>query len=301
VNWVDPALKKEIPAFAFYTGDSTDQRELMRQIFNGPSASGQYESGFPQSLIDTIKEKKLCILMGTKAAAEGIDLKLVRNVFITEPHWNPARIEQAIGRAIRICSHATLPLEDRTVKVRIYITVFTPEQTTTQEGPNITVIRRNDMDMKRYEGEAKEAFLTSDEYLYEISYRKNRVIKNISHLLKQAAVDCEIHRKLHSKEQPVIQCMRFDTTVGSEDLAFKPRITQDETDSLYLKNIQRKSRRLQKIKVKGSALLIDPDTNEIFDLPSFDDTKRLIRLGKRISAGEIRFFAPVSKSNFSST
>jgi superfamily II DNA or RNA helicase len=273
----------------------------MRQIFNGPNANGQYESGFPQSLIDTIKEKKLCILMGTKAAAEGIDLKLVRNVFITEPHWNPARIEQAIGRAIRICSHAKLPLEDRTVKVRIYITVFTPEQTTTQEGPNITVIRRNDMDMKRYDGDAKEAFLTSDEYLYEISYRKNRVIKNIAHLLKQAAVDCEIHRKLHSKEQPVIQCMRFDTTVGSEDLAFKPKITQDETDSLYLKNIQRKSRRLQKIKIKGIALLIDPDTNEIFDLPSFDDTRRLIRLGKRISAGEIRFFAPVSRSNFSST
>ena len=297
-QWIeDPSLKPGVPAFVFYDGENPGTRDLYRQIFNGPEA---YESGFPQSLKDSIKEKKLCIFMGTKAAAEGIDLKRVRNVFITEPHWNPARIEQAIGRAIRICSHATLPLAERTVKVKIYITVFTPEQTTTQEGPNITVIRRNDMDMKRYEGDAKEAFLTSDEYLYEISYRKNRIIKNIAHLLKQAAIDCEIHRKLHSKEQPVIQCMRFDTTVGAEDLAFKPKITQDESDTLYMKNIQRKSRRLQKIKVKGIALLTDPDTNEIFDLPSFDDTKRLIRLGKRVSPGEIRFFTPVSRSDFSS-
>lgn len=295
-QWIeDPELKEDIPAFVFYDGENPNTRDLYRQIFNG-----EYESGFPQSLKDSIKDKKLCIFMGTKAAAEGIDLKLVRSVLITEPHWNPVRIDQAIGRAIRICSHAKLPLAERTVKVHVYITVFTQEQTVTQEAPNITVIRRNDMDMKRYEGDAREAFMSSDEYLYEITYRKSRIIKSVSHLLKQAAVDCEIHRKLHSKEQPVIQCMRFDTTATSEDLAFRTNIKQDETDSLYMRNIQRKSRRLQKVKVKGIALLIDPDTNEVFDLPSFDDTKRLIRLGVRVSPGEIRFFTPVSKSDFSS-
>jgi hypothetical protein len=295
-QWVeDPEMKPNVPAFVFYDGTNPATRDLYRQIFND-----NYESGFPQSLKDSIKEKKLCVFMGTKAAAEGIDLKKVRNVFITEPHWNPVRIDQAIGRAIRICSHASLPLEQRTVKVKVYLTVFTQEQTVTQEAPNITVIRRNDMDVKRYEGDSKEVFMTSDEYLYEITYRKSRIIKSISHLLKQAAVDCEIHRKLHSKERPVIQCMRFDSSVASEDLAFRPSIKQDETDTLYMRNIQRKSRRLQKIRVKGIAMLIDPDTNEIFDLPSFDDTKRLIKLGTKVAPGEIRFFTPVSRSDFSS-
>lgn len=300
-QWIeDPEMKSGVPAFVFYDGTNPTTRDLYRQIFNGPDRSGKYESGFPPSLQDSIKEKKLCVFLGTKAAAEGIDLKLVRSVLITEPHWNPVRIDQAIGRAIRICSHAKLPLEERTVKVHVYITVFTQEQSVTQEAPNITVIRRNDMDVRRYEGDAKEAFMTSDEYLYEITYRKSRIIKSISHLLKQAAVDCEIHRKLHSKEQPVIQCMRFDTTASSEDLAFRSNIKQDETDSLYMRNIQRRARRLQKIRVKGIALLIDPDTNEVFDLPSFDDTKRLIKLGVKVSPGEIRFFTPVSRSDFSS-
>jgi hypothetical protein len=212
-----------------------------------------------------------------------------------EPYWNPAIIEQVIGRAIRICSHRKLPLEERTVVVKLYMTVFSPEQATTSEGFNIVPIRRNDMTLKRYEGtEPRETFMTSDEYLYEVSYEKGRIIKNISHLLKQSAVDCEIHRKLHSKEKPVIQCMRFDTKTTSEDLAYKPSFKTDDLDTLYLRNIQRKNRRLQIVKVKDLVFVLDPDTNEVFDHPAFIDTKRLIKLGTRISPGEIKFFTSVS-------
>lgn len=287
----DPSLKKDVPAFAFYTGkEKEEEKELMRQIFNGP----EYESGFPPSLADSIKDKKLCLLMATKSGAEGINLRSVKNVYIMESHWNPARIDQAVGRAIRICSHANLPLDERTVKVKIYLTVFSDDQTTTQEGPNIVPIRRSDMVLKRYEGgEPRDAFMTSDEFLWEVSYEKSRIIKNISHLLKQSAVDCEIHRKLHSKEQPVIQCLRFDSTSTSEDLAFNPSYKNDDRDTLYLRNIQRKSRRLQKVVVKGIVILIDPDTNQVFDYPAFEDTKRLIQLGLRTAPGEIRFFTSV--------
>ncbi len=296
----DPEMKPDVPAFAFYTGeDDQKKREYMRQIFNGPDESGRYESGFPPTLKDSIKTKRLCVLMATKAGAEGIDLKAVKNVYIMEPYWNPALIDQAIGRAIRICSHAKLPLEDRTVKVKIYMDVFTPSQTSSGEN-DVVLIRRNDTDFKLYEGDKREAFMTSDEFLYNISYKKNRIIKSVSHILKQAAIDCEIHRKLHSKEQPVIQCLRFDSKAGPEDLAFKPNITGDERDTLYMRNVRRRARRLQIIKAKGIALLLDPDTSEIFDLMSFEDTKRLIKLGIRTAPGEIRFYPPVATTDFSS-
>lgn len=290
-QWIeDPEMKPDLPAFAFYSGGTSDrskeERDLYRQIFNN-----DYESGFPQSLKDSIKTRRLCVLMATKAGAVGINLKNVRNVYITEAYWNPALIEQAIGRAIRICSHATLPLDQRTVKVKIYLTVFSDEQSKTQEGPNIVPIRRSDMVLKRYDGgEPRETFMTSDEFLWEVSYEKGRIVKNIAHLLKQSAIDCEIHRKLHSKEQPVIQCLRFDSTATGDDLAFKPSYLSDERDTLYMRNVQRKSRRLQKVRIKGIPMLIDPDTNEVFDLISFDDTKRLIKLGIRSAPGEIRFF-----------
>jgi hypothetical protein len=211
-----------------------------------------------------------------------------------EPYWNPARMDQVMGRAIRICSHARLPVAERTVKIQLYMSMFSPEQLTSNEGPNIVSIRRNDMTLKRYEGdEPREAFMTSDEFLYEVSYEKNRIIKVISHLLKQAAVDCEIHRKLHAKERPVIQCMRFDTTAKSDDLAFRPNYLSEETDTLYMRNIIRRKRRLQLVRIKGVLMVLDPDTNEVFDAPAFQDTQRLLRLGTRTAPGEIRFFTSV--------
>jgi hypothetical protein len=297
-SWIeDPNLKPGVPAYVFYDGENEDIRDYYRQIFNG-----QYTSDFPPSLKRTIgNEKKLCILMGTKSAAEGIDLKNVRQVMITEPHWTPTRVEQTIGRAIRICSHYDLPKEERNVRVRIYLTVFTQEQTTTQEGPDITLIRRNDMTIKRYDGDVKEAFLTSDEELWNLVYKKSKIAKNITQLLKQSAIDCEIHKKLHASEKPVIQCLRFDTTAKPNDLAYSPNINDDPRDALYLKNIIRKKRRLQYVKIKGVPLLLDQDTNEVFDYQVFENSEKtkLIQIGKRISQGEIRWISPITTNVFS--
>jgi hypothetical protein len=283
-------MKPDVPAYATFTGkENAEERELSRQIFNW-----DFSDTFPQALKDFIlgRPRRLCIFMGTRAAAEGITLADVRRVQIMEPYWNPALIDQAIGRAIRICSHKKLPMEERTVTVKMYMSVFTSEQSKTNEGFNIVPIRRNDMVLKRYEGdEPRETFMTGDEYLYEVAYEKGRIIKNLSLLLKQAAIDCEIHRRLHSKEKPVIQCMRFDTTVKGEDLAYKPGFKNDDLDTLYLRNTQRKTRRLQVVRAKDIIFILDPDTNEVFDAPAFQDTKRLVKLGIRTAPGEIRFFS----------
>lgn len=289
-QWIeDPALDPEKPAFAFYTGtEDAEQREYMRQIFNGVG----FSDNFPASLrasVESKPRKKLCLFMITAAGAEGITLNNVRRVHIMEPHWNPARHDQVIGRAIRICSHAKLPVEDRTVRVSFYISVFSEAQTKSSEGVNVVLVRRTDMVTKRYEGDPTEVFMSTDEYLYEKAYEKEKVNQTIGLLLKQAAVDCEVHRRLHRRETPVITCMRFDSTVTGEDLAFKPNIKQEELDSTYLRNLQRRKRRLQKVAIKGMVFLIDPDTKEVFDGPAFEDGNRLMRMGVLASPVQIRW------------
>lgn len=291
--WIeDPTLDADKPAYCFYTGGSeesnAEQREYMRQIFNE-----KYADDFPPSLkqsVESATKKKLCLLMASSAGAEGITLANVRHVHIMEPHWNPARHDQVIGRAIRICSHASLPNEERTVRISFYISVFTKNQaTSTVESTNVVPVRRADTAMKRYEGEPEEVFMTTDEYLFEKSYEKEITNKRISLLLKQAAVDCEVHRKLHSREKPVISCMRFDSTVKGEDLAYRPNIKTDETDAAYLRNMIRKKRRLQKVSIKQMLFYIDPDTNEVFDGPAFEDDKRLLRLGLKTAPTQIKW------------
>mgnify|MGYP003310011199 CR=1 FL=1 len=68
------------------------------------------------------------IFMLTAAGAEGISLKNVRFVHITEPYWHPVRIEQVIGRARRICSHKDLTKELQTVNVILYLMTFSESQ-----------------------------------------------------------------------------------------------------------------------------------------------------------------------------
>ncbi len=109
-------------------------------------------------------------------------------------------------------------------------------------------------------------------------------------LLKQAAVDCEIHRKLHLKGEPQLMCMRFDTTVTGEDLAFKPNVATEERDETYLRNKTRRARRLQRVQVKEILLLLDPDTKEVFDAPAFEDHQRLLKIGV-MGDRRIQFFA----------
>ncbi len=289
-QWVeDPALDAEKPAYAFFTGkEDMEQRELMRQIFNA-----KYSDDFPASLkasVESKPKKKLSLFMITAAGAEGITLANVRHVHIMEPHWNPARHDQVIGRAIRICSHASLPMEERTVRVSFYLSVFTEAQSkSTESANNVVLVRRNDMVTKRYEGDPVETFMTTDEYLYETTYEKEKVNQKISLLLKQAAVDCEVHRNLHRKETPVISCMRFDSTVNGEDLAFKPDLKTEDLDDTYLRNMQRRRRRLQKVQIKQMVFLIDPDTKEVFDGPAFEDNQRLLRIGVMQSPGQIRW------------
>jgi hypothetical protein len=289
-QWIeDPSMDAEKPAYAFFTGnEDMEQREMFRQIFNA-----KYADDFPPSLkqsVESAPKKKLVLFMITAAGAEGITLANVRHVHLMEPHWNPARHDQVIGRAIRLCSHASLPLEERTVRVSFYISVFTESQSKSTEGANnVVLVRRNDMATKRYEGEPSEVFMSTDEYLYETTYEKDVTNKRISLLLKQAAVDCEVHRKLHSRETPVISCMRFDSTVAGEDLAFKPDLKTEELDDSYLRNMQRRKRRLQKVQIKQMVFLIDPDTKEVFDGPAFEDGQRLLRLGQMTSPVQIRW------------
>jgi hypothetical protein len=312
----DPTLDPAKPAFAFYTGlEATAEREIMRYIFNEDYRGleveyPQHSQSIRQSIVKRGNKKLLCILMATSSGAEGINLMNVRHIHILEPHWNPARHDQVVGRGIRLCSHAsrqrldpgtaailkeTVPIEERTIRISFYVTVFSESQSTTTDGFNIVPIRRADTREKRYDApdvpgaRPPEAFMSSDEFLYEISYEKSRITAGITHLLKQAAVDCEIHRKLHSKEQPVLQCMRFDTNVKGEDLAYHPSIKDDDLDVAYLRNQMKRKRRLQRVKIKEFVLLLDPDTREVFDEPAFGDAGRLLPIGT-LDRDRITFF-----------
>ena len=98
--------------FGLYTGTETaEEKEILRNVFNG---TWQYIPAGLAAQLAEISSNNLYgeiikVIMITASGAEGISLKNVRYVHITEPYWHPVRITQVIGRARRICSHNDLP------------------------------------------------------------------------------------------------------------------------------------------------------------------------------------------------
>ena len=141
-----------------------EQRDLNKIIFNNKANKyGQMAK----------------IIMISPAGAEGINLYNVRQVHILEPYWNEVRIEQVIGRAIRICHHADLPMEERKVDVFRY-----------------KMIRKN----------GKE---TADEKLENISRKKNNLLLSFIEAIKEASVDCELF-KAHNMMGTKYKCFQFN-------------------------------------------------------------------------------------------
>jgi hypothetical protein len=119
------------PTFALYTGtESAEEKEIIRNIYNSNW------SNVPSNIVEQLQVKSsnnhygeiIKVLMITASGAEGIDLKNVRYVHLTEPYWHSVRLEQVIGRAKRICSHNDLPPDLQTVEVFLYLMTFDKEQ-----------------------------------------------------------------------------------------------------------------------------------------------------------------------------
>ena len=105
--------------------------------------------------------EKIKVVLITKAAAEGLDFKNVRQIHILEPWYNLSRTEQIIGRAVRNLSHCALPFEERNVEIYLHGTLL--------------------------EDEEKEAV---DLYVYRYAEKKAKLIGNVTRLMKETAVDC---------------------------------------------------------------------------------------------------------------
>ncbi len=111
-------------------------------------------------------DNKVLLLSG--AGAEGISLKGTKMVQIMEPHWHSARIEQAIGRAIRYKSHEYLPKNERKVKVIQYQSVL--PKTTFQKALN------------------QDAHTSADTYLHNLSIKKDKINEHFLNVLKEEGI-----------------------------------------------------------------------------------------------------------------
>ena len=179
------------PKYISYTGsvDSTDKerKEILLNIYNG------FFDNVPKELVEQITQiapnnnygEIIKVFLITSSGAEGLDLKNTRYVHIMEPFWNLVRIEQVIGRAVRICSHKNLPEEFKTVEAYVYISCFTEEQIKKHKTLDIMMTDLSKRGVKRP--------ITTDESLYETSIIKDHAISQLIKTVKETSIDCNIY------------------------------------------------------------------------------------------------------------
>ena len=111
-------------------------------------------------------------LLGSRVMNEGITLENVKDVHILDVHYNLGKVDQVIGRAIRMCKHqAVIDDQNKFPEVNVY----------------------------RYVASIKKG-LSSDEVLYQKAELKYLLVKKVERILKTVAVDCPL--LLHNNKFP---------------------------------------------------------------------------------------------------
>ena len=249
------------PMFALYTGtETTEEKEITRNAFNddrhllSQKLRSQLDSLQPSNIFGQL----IKVFMITASGAEGISLKNVRYVHITEPYWHPVRREQVIGRAKRICSHNSLPPELRTVQVHLYIMKFSEEQLSNSKSDAI------ELKLKDKSKDGKSVF-TTDQTLHEISNIKQNISNQLLVAIKQSAVDCEYHNNDN------LICYKFHNP-SNERFTYVPDIDKEEKDEARELNVKEAVIKPKKFKMPGTKdnYILDQNSNLIYDFESFE-------------------------------
>jgi len=278
INWTGKqwtANLSDAPKYAIFNNagisdpsKKSEYTNILLKIFND-----DYEK-LPDSLKNPLIKRSnlrgevLKVLFITQSGAEGISLRNVRQVHITEPFWNQNRIDQVVGRANRTNSHINLPVADRNFTSYTYIMQFSKEQLKT---PNYII--RND---KRR---------TTDEAVQGIAKTKYKIITQFLDAMKKGSVDCLLNKSHDS-------CFTY------------PMYKKKENGQNFMGNDKEAKLTYRPVilKVKkpvNQTFLHVQETNELFDFDFYQKHKKFKKVGhiknnQRNGASSI-FLKPAAK------
>jgi len=267
------------PTFALYTGtESSEEKEVIRNIFNS-----DWDEGTP--ITNQLKEiannnfmgEIIKVLMITASGSEGINLRNTRYVHIMEPYWHPARIDQVIGRARRICSHKNLPPALQTVEVFLYLMTFSKEQILSDASIELKLKDLSKKTYPSYSPKDKDKLVqipfTSDEALFEISTIKDEVSQQLITAMKEASIDCAIYSRQGSKEQ--LHCLQFGQP-NANSFSYQPSYKTEQPDTMAKMNKKRLEWSGKEIQLRGKIYIyrkISSTLGNIYDLDSYNQAQ----------------------------
>ena len=283
--------EKDKHKFIFYAGtvDKTT-REIYRNIYN---SDWDKLDTTCSKLVQQLKEKHqnnyygevIKMILTTKTGAEGLDLKEVRYIHITESYWQPVLITQIIGRGVRNKSHLRLAPKDRNVEIFIYMATIPSDMVKLITHPNV----RSDIYKYSNPALADKAFrvVTSDEHLYMLAERKKQIVNAFQKLMKETAFDCSLNysKNMLNPNNKGLICMDYNTK-NREEYIYTPGI-DDTIETIDLSQEKIVVDYYDKRSVDGKTYYCEKVMNSFGKMYIYDDTlPDKVRLPKPV--GEIK-------------
>jgi hypothetical protein len=150
--------------FILITGSNDDEeipeikQKLIRNVYNNA---------------DNIDGKNIKLCLGSRVMNEGVTLENVKEIHILDVHYNLGKVDQIIGRGIRMCKHMkSINENNKFPKVNVFRYVV---------GINNSFTDKKLKDV-----------LSTDEILYQKAEIKYLLVKKVERILKEVAIDCPL-------------------------------------------------------------------------------------------------------------
>lgn len=163
----DLEYNKKVLVYSNWIGAGVEllKQELLKLKIPFSQVTGNLTQKEKDDNIQKYNDNKNKVIIISSSGSEGLNLKNTRTVILLEKTWNNSKLEQVIGRAIRLNSHSTLPEHKR--KVDVYnLLLLKP------------LIRKK-----------LDKVLSADELLDEISNKKEKYITNFYNDITMLSID----------------------------------------------------------------------------------------------------------------
>lgn len=132
-----------------------NNKQITFKIIKGTTTSDNMNK-----IINEYNNRLFDVLLISSAASESINLLKTRQFHVLEPHFNEAKINQVVGRAIRYKSHDDLPPNERTIDIYYWCSVFP----------------------------TKIKYKTADEYLIWLSQKKEKFNEDFLNIVRTVSI-----------------------------------------------------------------------------------------------------------------
>lgn len=154
-----------IVIYSFFLESGINAIEKYLSNYSTRSIQGNTSTEDVKKSIEDYNKQKVKILLISGAAGYGLDLKRTSAIHIMEPAWNKAKIDQVIGRGVRYKSHYDLPKNEQYLNIYHWLSVK----------PQGFFFSKKE--------------LSADEYLYDLSIKKDKLLQLFSDLICTVSIE----------------------------------------------------------------------------------------------------------------